>query len=472
MAQAKIKRHRGVIITASGVKRLQEAIRAEEIAHNKGEHFSLESLSARINISTKTLSRIWSVGANVDQKTLKLCFSAFDLELGKEDYLVTTEIETEESNEFSLANISENKEYKLQTNPKDSPSQQIPTLSRTTWPYPNGPVPLDSPFYLERPPVEELVYQELTQPGCVIRIRAPREMGKSSLVLRLLTFARQQQYHQVKLDCPQIETSSLSDLNLFFRRFCTHVARELNLAPNLEENWDEEIGSKLSCSFYFKNYLLKSLKNPLVLVLEQIDYLFKYPQLIGEFFPLLRSWYEEARRDPVWQRLKLILVYSTEEYVALDINRSPFNIGLPLRLEEFTPQQVKELARRHGLNWSLEHEVSQLMSLVGGHPSLIRMSLYYLCTQTMSLQSLIGEALANGGIYRYHLWRHWVSLQENPTLAENYQKVVTASSCISIPPVETYRLESLGLIAYEGARLKPRCELYRTYFKKQLFTTL
>jgi hypothetical protein len=43
---------------------------------------------------------------------------------------------------------------------------------------PNQPVPLDSPFYVERPPVEQLVYQEISTPGSVIRIKAPSRMGK------------------------------------------------------------------------------------------------------------------------------------------------------------------------------------------------------------------------------------------------------------------------------------------------------
>jgi hypothetical protein len=65
------------------------------------------------------------------------------------------------------------------------------------------------------------------------------------------------------------------------------------------------------------------------------------------------------------QKLRLVVVYSTEEYVDLDINRSPFNIGLPLHLPEFTQPQVQDLAQRHGLNWSSGKEVTALMELVG-----------------------------------------------------------------------------------------------------------
>lgn len=52
--------------------------------------------------------------------------------------------------------------------------------------YPNGPVPLNSKFYIERPPIEAQVYREVLKPGSLIRIRAPQHMGKTSLLRRIL----------------------------------------------------------------------------------------------------------------------------------------------------------------------------------------------------------------------------------------------------------------------------------------------
>jgi len=86
----------------------------------------------------------------------------------------------------------------------------------------------------------------------------------------------------------------------------------------------------------------------------------------------------------------------------------------------------------------------------------------------MTLEELIQDALANGGIYRYHLWRHWIKLQENPDLAKTYAEVVKAKQAMSLNPIEAYKLESLGLICFDGDLILPRCELYRAYFAKQL----
>ncbi|MEH2062806.1 MAG: AAA-like domain-containing protein [Nostoc sp.] len=464
MKQSKSTRKRGLILTIAGLKRLQAAILTMEKAQNSGAHFTLEDLGDRMNVSTKTLNRLWSLNTGVDQKTLKLCFSAFNLELHREDYAILSEPNyTESSLTVSLSLDRASPSLFL-----DSFATQHHDPLENLWSYPDGPVPLDSPFYVERPPIEELVYREIIQAGSVIRIRAPREMGKTSLVLRLLAFAQMQGYSTVNLNCNQIDSSCLTDLNKLLRSLCWQIATELGINPKLDDKWDQEIGCKLSCSVYLQSYLLKQIKNPVVLVLNEVDRFFEYPQIAQEFFSLLRSWYEEARQDTNWQKLRLVVVYSTEVYVSLDINRSPFNIGLPIHLPEFTECQVEYLAQRHGLDWTFSKEVKQLMSLLGGHPALIRIAMYYLCCQKITLEKLIQDAIANGGIYRYHLWRHWAILQENPSLINAYVEVVAAKQSILINPIDAHKLESLGLIAYEGDRILPRCELYRAYFKKQL----
>ncbi|MBN3925162.1 AAA-like domain-containing protein [Nostoc sp. NMS4] len=468
MKQSKSTRRRGLVLTIAGLKRLQGAILAMEKIQNNGHRFTLEDLGDRMKVSTKTLNRLWSLNTGVDQKTLKLCFSAFNLELHREDYGILSEPNHTEASQAISVSLDTGEKKLFPSSCLDSFATQHYNQLENLWSYPDGPVPLDSPFYVDRPPIEELVYREVIQPGCVIRIRAPREMGKSSLVLRLLAFAQMQNYRLVKLNCNQIDSSCLRDLNKLLRSLCWQIATELGIEPKLDDNWDEEIGCKLSCSLYLQSYLLKQCNSPVVLVLNEVDRFFEYPEIAPEFFGLLRSWYEEARQDQNLQKLRLVVVYSTEVYVSLDINRSPFNIGLPIRLPEFTEPQIKYLAQRHGLGWISNNEVNQLMSLVGGHPALIRIALYYLCCQGITLEELIQDAIANGGIYRYHLWRHWAILQENPSLVKAYVDVVGAKQSIPLNPIDAHKLESLGLIAYKGDRILPRCELYRAYFKKQL----
>lgn len=109
--QAKTKRRRGVILTNIGLKRLQQAILDAEVTENQGDRWTIEQLSDRMNISAKTLSRLWSRSQGVDRKSLTLCFRAFGLELNPKDYIVVNEIDNNQVFE-SVSNSSNTKTEK------------------------------------------------------------------------------------------------------------------------------------------------------------------------------------------------------------------------------------------------------------------------------------------------------------------------------------------------------------------------
>ncbi len=52
--------------------------------------------------------------------------------------------------------------------------------------------------------------------------------------------------------------------------------------------------------------------------------------------------HEQGKNNPDWQRLRLIIVHSKEVYIPLNINQSPFNVGLGIELPEFNLEQVKD----------------------------------------------------------------------------------------------------------------------------------
>jgi GGDEF domain-containing protein len=338
--------------------------------------------------------------------------------------------------------------------------------------FPNGPVSLDSRFYIERPPIEELVNTEISEPGSVICIKAPKKMGKTSLILRILTQAVNQGFSTVSLDFQQADKEIFSNLDKFLRWFCANISRELGLEPKLNDYWDRDMGSKVSCSIYFQAYLLESLNSPLVLVLNEVDWVFEYPEIAGDFLPLLRSWYEQAKRVEIWEKLRLVLAYSTEILVPLNLNQSPFNIGLPIKLPTFTKEQVQDLAHRHGLNWTDTRNAQKLMAMIGGHPYLVRLALYHLISRGLErdLGQLLQQAPTESGIYNEYLRQYVLRLQENPRLKAAFYEVITADVPVRLEPIIAYKLQSMGLIYLEGDRAYPACELYRLYFRGQFNT--
>lgn len=352
----------------------------------------------------------------------------------------------------------------LQLPPVPEPSQSPEIILE----FPSGPVPLNSRFYVERPPIESLACQEVCNPGCVIRIQAPRQMGKSSLIVRILAHAEQAGYHAVSLDLRQADDAILTDLDKFLRWFCANISRQLRLKPCLEDYWDEEMGSKICCTLYLQAYLLEQLKTPVVLVFNEVNRLFEYPHVAQEFLPLLRSWHEEAKHVKAFQKLRLLVAYSTEVYVPLHIEQSPFNVGLPLKLPHFNLNQVQELAQRHNLNWSGDSQAQNLVAMVGGHPYLIRLALYHLRTQNITLKQLLQEAPTISGIYNNHLQNYLLILQNEPGLAKALHQVMTAKDSVRLAPILAYYLDGMGLVNLRGNEVIASCDLYRLYFKELL----
>ena len=433
MDAVKQRRRRGIVLTAMGLNRLQSAIQSAQLQENDGRRFTQEELSNRIGVSTNTLSRLWSLKTALDSRSVKLCFSCFNLELTESDY--TTGEEVEQFNGIE---------------------------------YPSGPVSLYSKLYIPRPPIEESVNQEISRPGCLIRIKAPKGMGKTSLKFRLLDYAKSLSYYTVHLDLNLVDSDKFLDLNTFLRWLCCIVSKSLNIEPQLDEYWDEEIGRKLSCTLYFQTCILEALNSPLVLSFNELNRVFEYPQLSQEFLPLLRSWHENAQYNQVWQKLRLVMDYSTDIYVPLDLNRSPFNIGLPIQLPEFTLFQIEELASRYELDWQQGNQAQKLMQVIGGQPYLVNIALYHLSQEELNLEQLLAEANTERGIYRHHLREKLDYLQRNSGLAAIFSEILTAQTAVNLPPTVAYKLESLGLVELTSEGAIVSRELYSSYFSQYL----
>jgi hypothetical protein len=346
-------------------------------------------------------------------------------------------------------------------------AQKTAARSGTAIEFPSGSVPLHSALYIERIPVEARAYSEIEQPGSLIRIKAPNQMGKTSLMLRILAHAKERGMNTVSLNLQQADLQVFSSLDRFLRWFCTNLTRQLQLETKLDDYWDEDIGSKLSCTAYLQGYILPAIDNPLVLALDEVDRIFEYPEIASEFLALLRSWHEEAKVIDIWQKLRLVVVHSTEVYIPLNINQSPFNIGLPIELTNFSKEQVRNLAQRHRLNWDGESEIDRLMTMLDGHPYLVRIALYHLSLGDFSLPQILAEAPSLKGIYSNHLRRYLIALQQYPELRLGLQQVIDSQESIKLGSIVAYKLESMGLVKLMCDRVTISCQLYRLYFRSQ-----
>lgn len=339
-------------------------------------------------------------------------------------------------------------------------------------PFPEGAVPIDSPFYMERDGIESLCYNTVIKSGSLIRIKAPSGMGKTSLMTRILAHAQTHHCHTVYLDLSSVERSILTKLDKLLRWLCLMVSRQLKIENQLNDYWDTEIlGSNDNCTAYFEEYLLTTIQGSLVLGLDEVDRIFPYTEIIEDFFGMLRSWHEKGKISQKWQQFHLVIAHSTEVYIPLDMNQSPFNAGVPVELIEFEDKQVENLAHLHNLDWN-HTQVENLMQLVGGHPYLVRLAMYEVSFSNIILEQLLQEAPTEAGIYSNHLRKHLETLQrdapEAQALRQALKKVVTSPEPVELDSMQIYKLHSMGLVRRQDNHVSPRCNLYREYFRRVL----
>ncbi|NES67500.1 MAG: diguanylate cyclase, partial [Okeania sp. SIO2D1] len=168
--------------------------------------------------------------------------------------------------------------------------------------HPGTPIALNSRFYIERPPCEERAYQEIATPGSLIRIRGPRQMGKTSFLLRLINYTKTLDYRIITIDFLETDTAVFESTEKFLRWFCINLTRKLKSTSNIDDYWDEDIGYKVCCTIFVEE-LLHEIDTPVVLIFKEVNCVFKYTKITQDFLPLLRFWHEQARIVEIWKKL-------------------------------------------------------------------------------------------------------------------------------------------------------------------------
>ncbi|MGB3636555.1 MAG: AAA-like domain-containing protein [Rivularia sp. (in: cyanobacteria)] len=317
--------------------------------------------------------------------------------------------------------------------------------------------------YINRPPVESICYQEILQPGALIRIKASWKMGKTCLMNKIFDSATKQSYKTVHLNLLQADECTIKSLDKLLRWLCSSISRRLKLKNHVADLWDTDSSSNDNCTAYFEDDILANIDTPLVLGLDNVDRVFKYQEVAADFFGLLRSWYEDANFIDEWKKLRLIVVHSTEVYIPLHINQSPFNVGLPVELPEFNIEQVQELAKQYGFKKDCI-PLENFIAIVGGHPYLLHKAFTNLKNQpTVKIDDFLQTAATEAGLYRNHLLKISHDLHQDAKLIAAMRNVVEEKQPVRIDSEEAFKLHSMGLVRWRGNKIEPRCNLYRLY---------
>ncbi|MGF1673006.1 MAG: AAA-like domain-containing protein, partial [Rivularia sp. (in: cyanobacteria)] len=442
------------------------------------------------NLTANTLSKVFNASVGVDKRTLECCFNAFNLTLLKDDYLYLeqdkdniAEIGSMSMNETicAIASVCNSRTNSPQTHRMEQAQDNQQFRASTV---PGGQIPLDSIFYIDRPIVESLCYEAIQQPGAMLNIRAPKQMGKTSLMTRILAYAKTLGYKTVSLNLQLADGEILRNLEQLLKWFCARVSKQLDLPDAIAQRAiasfdNNSLGSKSNTTDYFEDVILANLNradsprrnSPLVIAIDELNRLFAYPEIAREFLRLLRTWSERAKarvgESNLWQNLRLVTVHSTEMQMPVSIDKSLLNTGLVLNLPEFTHAQVQELANRWGEDMTAQ-QIEQLITLLGGHPYRLQLAFYYLHQQSITLEQLLENSVSTRGIYADHLEQQWWNLLRYPDLLPLFTEIVNQSSPVDCEAVQAGQLCNMGLVRLYGRMANLRCELFRLFFRDRL----
>ncbi|MBK9713390.1 MAG: AAA-like domain-containing protein [Kouleothrix sp.] len=337
-----------------------------------------------------------------------------------------------------------------------------PSLHARTRPLeqPEGTMRVDSRFYIPRA-TDKRATESMAALGVTLTIKGPRQVGKSSLLMRVIDTAAAAGKRVAFLDFQLFDRAALATPDLFFRQFCAWLTDALDLEDRVDEYWSTKLGNSQRCTRYLERYLLKEIREPLMLALDEVESMFD-ADFRSDFFGMLRSWHNSRAAKPIWQRLDLALVTSTEPYQLIaNLNQSPFNVGQVIALDNFTVEEAHALNELHEMPLTLGNEI-RLFGLLSGHPYLTRRALYQVASGRDTAETLFANATAERGPFGDHLRYHLFRMQNQPDLVHGLLQVLQQGRCTN----ETvfWRLHGAGLVRGEFQRAHMRNRLYAEFF--------
>ena len=347
-----------------------------------------------------------------------------------------------------------------------SPTQPVTkpqALALTALSSPEGAIESQSPFYIVRD--ADRIVDEITnlEKGATFAIKGPRQVGKSSLLLRTAEAAAKAGKNLALLDFQEIDDTYFANADTFLRNFCEMISSELKLESRVDEYLDGQPNIR-KCTRYMGDYLLKEAA-PVVLALDEVEKVFERP-FQSDFFSMLRGWHNRRARfnDPIWKRLDMVIVTSTEpHYFIKNLAESPFNVATKVLVGEFSDTQLSNLNTKYGSPLTNE-QLERLMVLVGGHPYLSHYAIYAVASGRNSADDLVLNVRHRCNPFREYLQQLALRLQASSEMVVALKTILREKPPHSLENL--LRLEGAGLVRQEADKVLPRCQLYENFFRE------
>ncbi|HAC63993.1 MAG TPA: hypothetical protein DCF68_10755 [Cyanothece sp. UBA12306] len=249
-----------------------------------------------------------------------------------------------------------------------------------------GSLRINAPSYIVRHGDNQL-YQALLK-GEFSYVLNTRQMGKSSLRVRIKNRLQQEGYRCASLDLTNIGSETTTPIQ-WYKGLIWELWRGFNLIGkvNLKAWWSEQADFSpiQRLDHFIQDILLTSIPSqPIVIFIDEIDSVLGLPFAVDDFWALIRFCYNQRAENLDYNRLTFALFgVATPSELIQAKDRTPFNIGTAIELRGFQPHEIKPLIG--GFKGSFSHPqdiLEEILYWTGGQPFLTQKLCQMVIVQT------------------------------------------------------------------------------------------
>ena len=245
-----------------------------------------------------------------------------------------------------------------------------------------GSLPMDAPTYVVRQADRTLC--KALKKGQFCYILNSRQMGKSSLMVRMMHHLNHEGYNCAAIDLTRIGTENVT-VEQWYKGLAIDLLRNFGLRKkvNFKAWWSDrlDISPVQRLGQFIEDVLLfevnldnnKSAQKR-VIFFDEIDSILGLNFPVDEFFALIRSCYEQRNINPESRYQNLTFAFfgvASPSELMSDRKRTPFNIGQAIELESFKKHEAQPLL--YGLAEKVSNPqtiLQEVLNWTGGQPFL------------------------------------------------------------------------------------------------------